>query len=334
MKRLKSLWQMKKYCRLPSGAVRMNCLAVLICLTAFVVLGLSFHATPAGAGLDVKSLSSPQLSIRTASTMNAPATGAAATGLSLEEINRRISSAVHGSRLALQLHVALLEVGKHRLEKITDYTATFIKQERLDGEDIQDIQTVELKMRHQPFSVYMKWLEGGDVGRQVLFVDGQYDNLLQVKLGGKKQILPSLKLDPNGSLAMKEARHPVTELGLLQLAELILKYRKRDLDLKSGVRWELIPDQKFMDRHCDCFVSEYDSSDVEPVYRKTITFIDKELCLPICVKTFKWPEADAPADSAALDEATMIEYYGYTDVKFDSRLGDSDFDKSNYKFRR
>ena len=42
------------------------------------------------------------------------------------------------------------------------------------------------------------------------------------------------------------------------------------------------------------------------------------------------------ADAAALDEATLIEYYGYSDIKFESRLTDIDFDKGNtdYTFRR
>jgi hypothetical protein len=41
-------------------------------------------------------------------------------------------------------------------------------------------------------------------------------------------------------------------------------------------------------------------------------------------------------DAAALDEATLIEYYGYTDIKIDERLPDIAFDKANgdYTFRR
>jgi hypothetical protein len=240
--------------------------------------------------------------------------------------------------VALQLHVALLELGKQRMSHIPDYSATFLKQEKLDGEDRQDLQTINLKMRHRPFSVYMKWLDGGDVGREILFVEGQYDDRMQVRLGGRKgQLLPALKLDPTGSVAMKEARHAVTEMGLLNLCELILKYRKRDLTLKQGLRWQMLPDQKFADRECYCFVVEYDSKEIEPAYRKAVTYIDKELNLPICVRNFGWPEEVKEGISAQeLDEATMIEYYGYKDLSFEQRLSDADFDKSNkdYTFRR
>lgn len=344
MKRLYQLRRLtRKYCRLPAGAARMNCLAALICVMAAGILVLSFHATPAGAGLDAASITGvvPVSAPMPVAPTTTDADGL--TSLSLEEINRRIQQAINGSRLALHLHVALLEVGKQRIERFPDYSAKFFKQERIDGEDLQEVQSCQLKLRHEPFSVYMKWEEGGDVGRQLLFVDGQHDGKMLVKLGGRKgALLPILKLDPDGSIALKEARHPVTEMGLLKLADLILKYRKRDLDLKEGVHWQMLPDQKFLDHDCYCFVVEYDSKEFEPVYRKSITYIDKKHSLPVGVKNFGWPveelaAADAPVrDPQALDEATLIESYGYKDMSFETRLADNAFDKGNaeYKFRR
>lgn len=339
MRRIKQLWKLKRYCRFPSGTIRMNCLAGLIGVMAFGILVLNFQATPAGAGLDASALAGPQLA---ATPAPVPAAGddekGGASSLSLGELNKRIHNAIHGSKLALQLHVALLELGKHRIQNFPDYSATFIKQERVEGDEMQDLQTCQLKLRHKPFSVYMKWVEGGDAGQELLYVDGLYDNRMQVKLGGRKgDLLPRLKLDPHGSVAMSKSRHPVTEMGLLQLSELIIKFRKRDLALKEGVRWQLLADQKVMDQDCHCFVIEYDSKEVEPTYRKSITFIDKEHSLPICVKNFGWPGEDVAADDPqALDEATLIEFYGYKDLKFESRLVDADFDKTNaeYKFKR
>jgi hypothetical protein len=337
MKRLKQIWQIRKYLAIPPGAPRLNFLAALISAMALGILVLTFNATPAGAGLDNSALSAPQLQL--SSPASKPTAGQGApSALSSDELNRRIQSAIHTSRLALQLHIALLEAGKHRLSEYPDYTATFLKQERVNGDDLQELQTIELKMRHKPFSVYMKWLEGGDVGRQALFVEGQYDDKLQVKLGGKKgKLLPVVKLDPNGAMAMKESRYPVTEMGILQLIELVLKYRYRDLALKQGVRWEFVPDQKFLDRPCDCLVIEYASKEIDPVYRHATTYIDKQTSLPVCVRNFGWPDEGVDvADPKALDEATLIEYYGYTNIQLDHRLSDADFDKANadYKFRR
>jgi hypothetical protein len=90
----------------------------------------------------------------------------------------------------------------------------------------------------------------------------------------------------------------------------------------------MLPDQKHFDRDCDCWIVEYDDPDVEPTYRKMITYVDKELALPISVRNYGWPEEGVEtSDVAALDEATLIEYYGYTEIRFETRLSDADFGK-------
>jgi hypothetical protein len=326
MNRLKQIWHLRRFVTIPPGAPRLNALAALIGVMAAGILLLTFHTRPAGAGLDSAALTASQL-VLSAPLKNVPGAGQNELGLlSPDEMNLRIQGAIHTSRIALQLHLTLLELGKRRLESIPDYTATFLKQERVNGEDLQELQTIRLKLRHEPFSVHMEWMEGGDVGRQVLYVDGQD---MFVRLGGKKgKLLPIIPLDPTGSRAMAESRHPATEMGLLHLIDVLLKYRKRDFTLKEGVRWQMLPDQKFTDRVCDCWVVEYDRREVEPVYRKSIIYIDRELALPICVRNFGWPgEEVETSDAAALDEATLIEFYGYTDLKFENRLSDADFEK-------
>ena len=326
----------------PPGTFRLNCLAALISAMAFSILILNFQATPVGAGFESESAipqtpSIPQMGGDSGSGAPNLASQTGADGKATADINRQIHSAIHGSRLALQLHVALLEIGKHRLEQLSDYSATFIKQERMDGEDLQEMQTMNVKIRHKPFSVYLKWIEGGDTGREILFVEGEADDKMLVRLGGLKgKLVPPLKLDPRGSTALKEARHPVTELGLLELCKLCISYRKRDLQLKDGIRWEMFDDQKVCDRDCYTFAVEYTSKDVEPVYRKSITYIDKEWSLPICVRNFGWLPEGADADPSKLDENTNIEFYGYKDIRLDTRLSEADFDKTNkeYTFKR
>ncbi|MGE5194138.1 MAG: DUF1571 domain-containing protein [Deltaproteobacteria bacterium] len=310
---------------IPPGAPRLNALAVLIGVLALGVLYVAFRATPAGGGLDHSAI--PQLNA-SGSPISSGADGRnEALTLSPDELNHQIRRAVHGSLVALKLHVALLDLGRHRISALPDYTATFVKQERVDGA-LQDLQTLQLKLRHKPFSVYMKWLAGGDVGRQVLFVQGENDDQLQVRLGGIKSRLPVMHLEPTSARAMQESRHPITEMGLLRLASHVHKYRSRDCSLQRGVRWEMLPDQKHFDRDCDCWIVEYDGPEVEPIYRKMITCVDKELALPISVRNYGWPdEGVETSDAAALDEATLIEYYGYTEIRFETQLSDADFEK-------
>jgi hypothetical protein len=61
------------------------------------------------------------------------------------------------------------------------------------------------------------------------------------------------------------------------------------------------------------------------------------LSVPVCLKAFTWPaDGTASDDAQQLDDATLVEYYAYTDIQLERRLSDADFDKANanYKFRR
>src|SRR5260221_5062726 len=112
MKRLKLVWRLRRVAAIPPGAPRLNCLAALISAMALGILWLTFHAKPAGAGHELSAKTAPQLQI------SAPAAGAAAdtavanglSSLPAEELSRRMHTVIHSSKLALQLHVALLEV--------------------------------------------------------------------------------------------------------------------------------------------------------------------------------------------------------------------------------
>ncbi|MBT5018941.1 MAG: DUF1571 domain-containing protein, partial [Planctomicrobium sp.] len=133
---------------------------------------------------------------------------------------------------ALKMTSTLLRKGMKSFGKVTDYTASMYRQERMNGV-LADGQTIDLKMKHAPFSVYMKWLSGDDKGQQAIFVEDQNDGKLLVQPGGiKGRLTGVLSLDPGGTLAMASSRHPVTQAGLVELAKTILNYQ--DADLKRG----------------------------------------------------------------------------------------------------
>lgn len=242
---------------------------------------------------------------------------------------------VVSGRPALLFNLLLLEKGAERVARRDGYTALFTRQEALAGE-MQDRETMRLKLRHRPFSVYLKWLVG-DKGREVLYVEGQNDGEMMVKLGGfKGRLLPALNVDPHGSTAMKESRHPITNIGLVNLAEKIIAHRKRDLESEHPVRCRMIDGVEVGDRSCYCFVVRYDSPEASPVYRKSIQYVDKKLMLPIGIRNYTWPARSATEDDPKkLDERTLIEYYQYSDIQWETSLTAADFDPKNseYAFR-
>jgi len=248
-----------------------------------------------------------------------------------------MSAELRTSALALQLHVTQLELAVYKLRALGSYSCTFTKQESVEDGGLSDEQVMELKLRHEPFSIYMKWVEGGDEGREILYVNSSPDAKMLVKLGGVKgKLLPHLKLDPQGDLARSESRHPITDAGLLKLTEQILAFRTRDLANPDKVHWEMLSGEQFGDRPCHLFVIEYKSKEYEATYRKSLVWIDRDLGVPVCVQNFGWPEEGVTLTGDELDEETLVEYYGYTDLDFAKTLADGDFDKSNpnYTFRR
>ena len=230
--------------------------------------------------------------------------------------------------------VAMLEKGIAFLKATPDYTALFTKRELVNGQMLEE-QTMAMKLRHQPFSIYLKWLDF-EVGREVMFVDGVNDGKMLVHSGGWKARLPAILMPPDSSLAMQEARYPITRAGLLSLATTIVGYNAKDLEIKNFSSCVQLDDQMTGERSCACFVLEYRDRDTSKEYRKSITLIDKEWCVPLFIKNFGWPGDDFSQVDSDLDEATLIEHYTYSEVKFRSSLSALDFDHVNedYNFRR
>jgi Protein of unknown function (DUF1571) len=245
-------------------------------------------------------------------------------------------SASQADRVAMLMNLVLVEQGRRRLAEIPDYTCSFYKQERV-GSELSDGQLMELKMRQKPYSIYLHWVTG-DKGRELLYVEGEQDNKMIVHPGGwRGRLIPALKLDPEGSTAMRESRHPVTMVGLLKLSDEIISRRKTELERSHPVRCRLIENEVLNERKCWVFVSTYLDRKVSEDYRKSIQYVDKEWLLPVCVKNYGWPEANASyADENAIDEATLIEHYTYSDLQFNQQLANQDFEKDNtsYSFRR
>ena len=298
-----------------------NILAVLIATVSFGLIALDFQSHPATARGVESILPGPSLplgEVLTKTTNEAEVTPAA-------------SQQNASGRMALLMNVLLLEKAAAVLERLPGYTATFSKQE-LVADELSDQQVMQLKVRHEPFSVYMKWTVGHK-GRELLYVDGENKGRMLVKLGGWKSRLPALKLDPTGSMAMKESRYPITKAGLLKLIHESLAIRQADLKKSEGVRCQMIEEQVFAGRPCFAFVVEYASSSVSKNYRKAEMLIDRELGVPVLVRNYTWPASSATTDPKTLDESTLVEFYTYRDIKFQKEIARGEFDQENKAYR-
>ena len=287
-----------------------------VSIAAFAVLFLHLESAPTPAGADVARRPSNKYSLQIASVTSEKApqvqtTEAGASDLTPEQRTEQ----------ELAAKIQLLEKGVQFLEKTPDYTATFVKQELVNG-DLLDEQEMEMKVRHAPFSVYLKWTTG-EVGREVLFVDGANNGKMTAHGGGWKARLPAVSIEPTCGLAMAESRYPVNKAGLFELAKMMLQIHKDDLAQKKISRCEKLVDQVFDGRPCHAYLIEYRDRSVSENYRKSISLIDKEWSIPVYTRNFGWLNDNAPENPEELDTASLLEFYSYSSIKFGFESGGS-----------
>lgn len=236
---------------------------------------------------------------------------------------------VLNGRGALKASQKQLLRGQEILEKTPDYSVLFRRHERING-TLLDPQAMNLKVRHEPFSLYMKWTEG-DKGRQLIFVKGQNDDKVLVQPGGVTgRLTGAIAMHPDDPRVLAESRYPATCAGLLELTKIILGHHETDLGRATGIASEIRDGESFDGRPCYLTTLVYDNPEVNAEYRKSLILIDKEHSLPVCVRNFTWVEGKA---SETDDENSLIESYHFTGLEINTQLTDSDFAKSKYRMR-
>lgn len=241
---------------------------------------------------------------------------------------------LHG-QAALECDLRLLKEGLRLLEQTKNYSGKFTKQERING--ILDAGSViQVKGRHEPVSLYLKWLKG-DVGRELLWVEGERNGEMLVRLGGiRGRLLPALLLNPDGDAAKEKVRHHVSSVSILNLTRKVVAHCEQDQALTKDIECELIANASSEAGDFIQVTTRYKTPDIGGEYRKTIHNIDKHTLLPVRVITYGWPDEGQEIAAENLDAETLLEDYEYSDLKFDHPFTDLDFNENNpdYKFHK
>jgi Protein of unknown function (DUF1571) len=227
---------------------------------------------------------------------------------------------------ALLLDVLL--VAAERLNQIDDYTATFRKQERLNGK-LGPVQTLQMKVRHKPFAIYFKFLNP-QAGREVVYAEGHHDNkLIAHATGVSRLLIPRLAVPPDSKLALLDSRHPVTEAGLANLTAKLIGFRRMDLEDTDAVT--------VLDRFKDEDGREWLRSvhththriEHRPFARVEVLY-DPTTFFPMDIHSYDWPEAGQTGD------LHLAEHYHYQALDTNASLSALDFDPANpeYAFQR
>ncbi len=230
---------------------------------------------------------------------------------SLKDNDKRILFAKNIAHAALQ-----------RFSNIDDYSTNFIRKERVKNK-LQKEERFFIKFR-KPFDLYMKWLDKPNKGWELIYARGKYNNKVIVHVTGLANLLlPTMELDPTGSIAMMNNRHSIVEFGLGYVIEnyyrdVRISSERNELTVNSireesldGVACWVVETQvpiKSKNYYCD----------------KAIVYFDKKLIIPIKTIFYKWDESE--------NKYLLIEEYTYKALSFNNNFTDNDFDRDNKKY--
>jgi hypothetical protein len=221
------------------------------------------------------------------------------------------------------------EKERPRILTIQDYTALMTKQENISGV-VQEAQVMEVKVRHQPLSFYLKFRYPKKMnGQEAIYVKGHNDDKVIGHGVGIERNFGTQFLDPEGMIAMRGCKYSIKEMGVLNLIDKLLDVGQKDskfgeCDVKYFENIKL-PDRDESDRECTLIQVTH------PVPRKNFIFyiarvyVDKELNIPIRYESYEWPKKEG-------EPPILIEAYSYQKLRINVGLTDSDFNHRNSEY--
>ena len=214
----------------------------------------------------------------------------------------------------------LEEVRNHMDQNVSDYSSTLVKQERIEGE-LGERQYILLKVLNQPFSVYMKFLQP-HTDREVLYVAGMNDgNLIALEGGWKRRIMSPVSLDPEGMIAMRGQKYPITNIGLRNLVSKIIERASAELKF-AECEVTSNPEQQVEGRSATLIQVKHPTPRQEFHSHIARIFIDNESKIPLHYDSFSWPTSEG-------GRPLLEDSYTYTNLKLNNGFGARDFDKEN-----
>jgi hypothetical protein len=196
---------------------------------------------------------------------------------------------------------------------VTNYTAIFHKQQRIDATLLQE-EVIFIKFR-EPLSLYMRWVDEPDKGAELLYVEGWNGNRARAHQSGVLGLV-TWNLCPRDPRLMSDNLHPLTYTGIKHLVMNVasnvhraskageLGFHNRGEEMVYGLPTRILE-----------IVLPRDEAKGYSAYRMIINQ-DLASKILIRIRIYDWKDQ-------------LFEHYGYQDIELDAGLTDADFDPDN-----
>jgi hypothetical protein len=201
----------------------------------------------------------------------------------------------------------LIDEAKSSFEKVTDYTCTLVKKERIDGQMTPD-HVMAMSVRNEPFSVDLRWIEPKSlVGQEACYVAGRNDGKMRAKSAGLLGVAGFISIDPNDPRAQKTSHHSITEAGI---GSLIQRFASGWVfERKLNLTEVKIGDYEYNKRRCVRVETIHPTNpDNQFLSYRNVLYFDKENHLPIRYEAYDWPTGDG-------DKGAMTDLVNFTKLQ-------------------
>lgn len=212
---------------------------------------------------------------------------------------------------------AVLDRMEANYATVQSYTARFIREERV-GDVLRPREEALLKFQ-RPGRLYLRWISGPPRGREILFVEGRDDDRILVHEPEGLARVFTIVMAPGSPRVLRESRHPITDVGLGRLIELIAGNARRALN-----RGELTVvdrgtsnESERRERRLE-LVLPRDPGKGYYCYRALVT-VDDASGLPVETTIFDWDDR-------------LVASYAYRDLRLNVVLTALDFDARNPEY--
>jgi hypothetical protein len=243
------------------------------------------------------------------------------------------------SSIAEVLQIAEDSLSRLRHE-VDDYTATLVKQESIGsviGEPNEMLVKVQCKHRggsvdeSQPMRVYLRFVQPANIaGREVIWCEDLHDGKLVAHEAGLMGML-TVRLDPNGMIAMRGQKYPISDIGLTNLLKKLIQRGQQDLE-NPNVSVTITKNIEIDGLKCDLIqVRRSQPSGKPDDFSLAEICLDRTRNLPIRYTAYGWPINGQAADT----KMPLLESYTYLNIRTNVGLTELDFDPTNpeYQFR-
>ena len=207
-----------------------------------------------------------------------------------------------------------------RLATLDSYVVRLVRKEVINNKK-KPQETLLLKYRKAPLSIYFKWLDSEGIGREVVYVEGMYENKIHTLLaGGDVPFMPAGKrmaFAPDSILVRSASRHNIKDAGFVPLVEglgrAIIGQSKGDMRFGT-VKYTAAnkrPEFGFPVESLEHIIPVGVENELPKGGRRVVCF-DPQSSLPMLIITY--------------DENNQeVEYYKYDRFQFPTRLDENDF---------